>query len=194
MNFSAAATRCCGYFGRDDLNLATGKRLEYCYDKSSQAEQMRPRAFILQIVELFVRYICAILVTFSVAALISLIAVTILGYDLMALLSGVVLVGLPSATIAYCAAFAAIYSGSLCLARNSRRLGCVVLMILGIMCYQILWYTDWQYEIGFAKHGKGSLAPLIALGGLSACILTLWISRRRLKGKPVIHSPIAEKV
>jgi len=160
---------------------------------------MRARAVIFEVIQLLGRYIGAILVALLVSYIISLIAVTILGYDLMVLVSGVNLVHvtiyrtIDSATIAFGAAFAGIYSGSLCLARNSRRLGCVVLTILGLMSYQTLWYTDWRHEV-ISKHGNSSLAPMIAVAGLMAYGLNELISRRKSKGKPASESPIAEKI
>ena len=155
---------------------------------------MRSSAILFEIIEPFARYVCAIFVTIAVAAVISLGAVTVFGYGLMALLSGVVFVGLPSAAIAFCAAFTAIYSGSLCLARTNRIIVSIMLTVLGTVTYQIFWYSDWQYRIHFYKHGRGSLAPLIALGGVSVCILNSLISRRRLKGKPVVHSPVVKRI
>jgi hypothetical protein len=162
--------------------------------KPSRVKPMRSSAILFEIIEPFARYVCAIFVTVAVAAVISAGAVTVFGYGLMALLSGVVFVGLPSASIAFCAAFTAIYSGSLCLARTNRILVSIMLTVVGVVSYQIFWYTDWQYRIPFYKHGRGSLAPLIALGGVSVCILNSWISRRRLKGESVVQSPVVEKI
>jgi hypothetical protein len=155
---------------------------------------MQRRAVILQIIEFSARCACAILVATLAAAFLAYWGATAFGYDLIAMVSGTVFVGLPSGTIAYLTAAAGIYLGSLCFNRASRTLVCVMLTILGVVAYQICWSADWQYAVRHEKHGKDSLAPLIAIAGLSVCALTFLISRKRSKSDPTCEKPVVEKV
>lgn len=142
------------------------------------------------------RYAVAFLVAFFISAFVALVGVRVFGYNLDTLASGIVCIGLPTSAIAYSAAFAGVYSGGLCLARNNRRLGCFIITIMGLICYQsfwhIVWHFVWQYQM--AKHGYILLAVPLAVGGLSACGLTALVSRRKLNGKLVDESPVTEKI
>lgn len=152
---------------------------------------MTTRDILSEIIRSFARYTFAILVTLLLSVAVSFVAVTVLDYDLILLVSGANSIGvtvqcaIPSITIVFIATFAGLFLGSLCLPRHGRRLGCIVLTILGVMTFQIFWYTDWQYEV-ISKHGNSSDAPMILFGGICAYLLTVLCSFRKPKGRAAL--------
>ena len=144
-----------------------------------------------QIIESLTRYLGGIFVAASIAILISLIGANAFDFDLLTLLSGTSFVGLPSASIVFVAAATGIYFGNLLLGCDRKILKCAILTVMLVMMYQVCWYADWQYKIGKPKHGKGSLAPVIALAGISVSVFIFASTVRRNR---IQHFPVAEKV
>ncbi len=137
--------------------------------------------WLWQVLALFLRYGCAVVVAFLVSASIMLVA------------SGLLVGWVPFLTdpgpdwqpvrhlltfaIAYGASLAGVFLGSLCLTGRDRRLAAAVLLILGLGYY---WACCWVMEadMELAKAGSRPLLWPLALGGLSATALAFLMHRK----------------
>src|SRR5207244_3025769 len=80
--------------------------------------------------------------------------------------------------IAYGAALAGVFLGSLCLAGRDRRLASAALLILGVG-YYYAWCGRFKTDPELASVGSHPLSLPLVLGGLSAFLLTLFTYRKQ---------------
>ena len=124
-----------------------------------------------RLAKIFARYIAAVIVAFvvSVIVLLLLIAAFVPSFKTAEWVLDVIVVAI---------GFAGVFAGSLCLERNNRRQGSIILLILGVLFYAYLtisvnyWNVNLAGQLKFVLWGMDALG----LGGLGAVLLVfrLW--------------------